>query len=357
MLSAVEIDHTEILVLPLLPIIIMLLIGAAIVLQVLLSARAQKLSLRALVPVALSCVWLLPIVAVMGYVALQTTRHFQTSSSRPIVVQSGDALYTCPMHPQIRLSEPDRCPICAMATNPTAPIAEAAGGHDQTSIVPVSTKASRVELIRRRNPGDATDKPQPEVLSETKSTLPEWVRNASQSTTFSSHKLSSTVGGDDSKVVLSSQRFATIEDAKKQVIDVAVEQVRDAFHRTHPYRGQWELPADLVDAEVVKHRYVEEIEHDFGSFTGRMYRVHLQLDLDSSTGGPIYRSWRDQVVERRLWLLGSLLGLVTLVLGTTTAYLRLDTMTQGQYRSRLRLAATLLITAGGFAAAAVIPRV
>ncbi|WP_454875546.1 heavy metal translocating P-type ATPase [Paraburkholderia xenovorans] len=37
---------------------------------------------------------------------------------------SADVIYTCPMHPQIRASAPGPCPICGMALEPLAPVAE-----------------------------------------------------------------------------------------------------------------------------------------------------------------------------------------------------------------------------------------
>ncbi len=35
-----------------------------------------------------------------------------------------DVIYTCPMHPQIRLVDPGACPVCGMALEPVDPIAD-----------------------------------------------------------------------------------------------------------------------------------------------------------------------------------------------------------------------------------------
>ncbi|WDQ18083.1 efflux RND transporter periplasmic adaptor subunit [Rhodopirellula sp. P2] len=43
---------------------------------------------------------------------------------------SGETIYTCPMHPQIRQNEPGDCPICAMKLVPAAGDAEAASTQD-----------------------------------------------------------------------------------------------------------------------------------------------------------------------------------------------------------------------------------
>ena len=65
--------------------------------------------------------------------------------------------------------------------------------------------------------------------------------------------------------------------------------------------------------------------------------------------------WREQIVERRLWTLGSLLGVFTLILGATATYLRLDAATSGAYRLRLKLATVALIVAGGMGVAMMLP--
>jgi len=40
------------------------------------------------------------------------------------------AIYTCPMHPQVRQAGPGTCPICGMTLEPVAPTAEAAPNHE-----------------------------------------------------------------------------------------------------------------------------------------------------------------------------------------------------------------------------------
>lgn len=40
----------------------------------------------------------------------------------------GAAVYTCPMHPQVRQSGPGTCPICGMSLEPLMPTLEE--GHD-----------------------------------------------------------------------------------------------------------------------------------------------------------------------------------------------------------------------------------
>jgi hypothetical protein len=85
-----------------------------------------------------------------------------------------------------------------------------------------------------------------------------------------------------------------------------------------------------------------------------MHRAHLRLELTPRFHTAVEQSWRGQVVEHRLLALGGVFGLVTLALASAAGYFRLDELTGGQYRRRLKLAALALIAAGGTAVGALI---
>ena len=61
----------------------------------------------------------------------------------PAVPAQADAIYTCPMHPQIRQKGPGSCPICGMALEPVEITAEAAPSHELADM----TRRFRVGLV------------------------------------------------------------------------------------------------------------------------------------------------------------------------------------------------------------------
>jgi Cu+-exporting ATPase len=61
--------------------------------------------------------------------------HGSTAGARPRTTQSEEAIYTCPMHPEIRQHGPGHCPICGMALEP-----ETGGGAED---------GERAEMTRR----------------------------------------------------------------------------------------------------------------------------------------------------------------------------------------------------------------
>ena len=107
----------------------------------------------------------------------------------------------------------------------------------------------------------------------------------------------------------------------------------------------------VVRHNAVRNRYVQPVTVDFtigGEIKPtQMYVVHLQMELSPRVRKVLFPYWREQVVTQRLWMIGGLVALLTLITGTVAAYFRLDTLSGGAYRNRLKLAAVALIVSGG----------
>lgn len=149
--------------------------------------------------------------------------------------------------------------------------------------------------------------------------------------------------GDTTLQVLSSQRFATVDEAEAQLAERAAAVLVRDFHKAQPAAGNWKIPWTWIREHAVDEVFVEPIDRDFG----RVYREHVRLVLSPETRQGLYPLWREQIVDRRLMVIGGLVGLVSLMLGTSLAYFRLDHWTGGACRGRLKLAAWSLIAGGG----------
>ncbi len=226
----------------------------------------------------------------------------------------------------------------------------------QVTMVPPKTEPKPVTVVAeaKSDDGVTTDKPDPKdetaipastanVGSKPKLELPNWI-NASR-----------VEDGDATLLVLSSRQFATIDEAKAEVLLAAKNVVTADFHKYEPAGAEWRVPIEMVQAHAVRQEYIEKQDRDFGRFTAPMYRVHLQLRLSPRLHDKFREPWQAYVVERRLWGLGSVFGLLTLLTATMTSYLRLDALTAGAYRRRLKLAAVSLIAAGGLVVWKILP--
>jgi hypothetical protein len=174
--------------------------------------------------------------------------------------------------------------------------------------------------------------------------LPDWVTHPP-----------STIENGVEQVLLTSKQYATEDEAREELEQLAELKVKEYFHRDHPYKGHWTLPANFVDVQsnhsLFPKQFVEPIDRTVGTHSFRVQRVHALLSLSPQVREDLYPKWREQIVGRRLWSLGGIAGMLTLVVGSIAGYLRLDAATKGSYRRRLKLATVSLIVAGGLAAA------
>jgi hypothetical protein len=184
----------------------------------------------------------------------------------------------------------------------------------------------------------ANDTQSPAV--ETGTVLPDWVRNKE------------VVQGDLRLVVATGEIGGTVEEATTAAHTAAVNLALKDFSSAYPQIAGWQPPAQAVSSAAIRRTFVEPVDRKtLSSGTPiRVYQGYDLVELSPSVRQALFPLWRDQVVDRRIWALGGLAGLLTLTFATLAAYFRLDERTAGLYRRRLKLAAVSVIAAGGLAA-------
>lgn len=155
---------------------------------------------------------------------------------------------------------------------------------------------------------------------------------------------------DDGKVVVVGKPNLDRKRAEDNALLTAWQKVIETLHRDKTFAGGLQLQPSDVRPLVEGEPYAEAVVSRTGSSTFTTYRVHLLVDLSASGRERLRPIWKRQIVQQRLWMLGGLGGMLTLMFGTTAAYLRLDDLTNGMYRLRLKFAATSLIVSGGLIA-------
>jgi hypothetical protein len=178
------------------------------------------------------------------------------------------------------------------------------------------------------------------AVVDTDTKLPDWAKESDR-----------TLDGDTKLVVLSGEMGATIDEAVAAGRAAAFERLRSDFSAAHPQAASWEPPPSIT-GDAVHRTFVERLDRKTSTGTPfSVYRAYQQVELSPAVRKKILPLWRNQIVEKRIWALGGLAGLLTLTFGTLAAYFRLDQRTSGLYRRRLKLAAVSVIAAGGMAAA------
>jgi len=282
-------------------VVAVLLVTVALVIGfcVLLSGREKGPCVRQAGSWLISLIWALPVVAVLAYLCVQAAPRFHgamESVAAPIRKRQ-------PAN-QIDLGEP-------------APFD---GGVDAS---PAETSP----------PADAST--DPKASAEDSPPPPTWIGEPSKK------------DGQVTLLVVKGAPKLTAELAEADALAVAAAKLKEDFHQLYPDRVAWRLPDNAV-ADAVRKRYLEPFTTDLGiGKRTQMYVVHLQVELSPDVRQSLFPYWREPIVQQRLWMLGGLVGLLTLITGTLAVYFRLDTLTRGAYRNRLKLAAVSLIVSGG----------
>ena len=286
-------------------------------LYVLFADGRPRRPIHAAASLGFSLLWTLPVVLVLGYVVTGAT-----TSLRPHPAPANSMLPRLPVEP----------PKLDDGASPTLDLSS----EDD------SKPATVAELVSESSP-ETPDKVEPKDSADAASGLPAWTKQQPNEE------------GETRLVVLTSQQYATLDEAEQELLIKARSLLQEDFVNRSPDAGAWSIPEQLVRTEAVRKSHVEPIARTSGVSAFRVFRVHWQMELSPTVRDALYPEWRSQVVDKRLWSLGSLFGLFTLVVATTAAYLRLDTRTSGSYRRRLKLAAVSLIVAGGITAASILP--
>jgi hypothetical protein len=119
--------------------------------------------------------------------------------------------------------------------------------------------------------------------------LPKWVSELAGATPGSS------------AAAFSSDRFASVAEAEKQLWGKARDFVARDLRLRSPEAVHWSPPPDLLKSRgFLLERCVERTAIEVGQFVEPMYRVHWKVSLSKNVRDAVADAWRPAVQERRL---------------------------------------------------------
>ncbi len=121
--------------------------------------------------------------------------------------------------------------------------------------------------------------------------------------------------------VVSSGQYASISEAEQELMDRLKVDVQRRLVAEYNITAPTPTTQELRDSRIIHSRANEQLELTVGEFTHPMYRVHWLVNMRPETDQVFFESWRSQTVNQRLYKMGLLLGVVTLLLGGTSLYL------------------------------------
>lgn len=349
------------------PVLGLVCLAFIVVLTVLFAARRQILPIEQIKSAAVTLLWIVPAVALVWMVGwrslpVQNVDHnpvpAQVTSAVKDEIRSNVRRVTRPARRKVRQSNAEQAStskttaikastgVVSAEIEQTASVTSDAPPAPAAPAVPEQALESAAAARREQREAIALNTlPTDGVLKvvETKAGAPDWAEK---------EPVPSEKG---ILVSLSSQRFATLSEAEQNLTSKAVSYVKDFYREEYPLAGDWNVPVSIIERNATRQLVGEKFAQDFGNgIQGTMYRAHLQLELTQATRQALHESWHGQIVTHRLTVLGGLLGLVTMMLATSAGYFRLDDLTGGLYRRRLKLAAASLIAAGSLVALVVV---
>jgi len=217
--------------------------------------------------------------------------------------------------------------------------------QDRACHLPAQRRAEAIEHLERtgEEPGSAADQAdaEPAVAAGTsdaaqgiesadatgaqarpeKQTRPAWAESPPKRV-GDGYQMSITIGPYTTRLECDAQVPAALQAALDEYLSI---------YLGPKWSGRIRLPADQLQARLVKDQWEETIQ----SSVGPMVQLHLLLHFDSQFAQTV-RQLRDRaIVNQRLWLAGTGLGVVLAWLALAFAGLRIDEATAGAYRGRL----------------------
>lgn len=143
------------------------------------------------------------------------------------------------------------------------------------------------------------------------------------------------IDGDCTRIVLTSQQYATKEEAEAELRVAAVKLIEQDLLRiqTGEFRPQsWHPAAEDVIAHAVQQRYDEIAERDFGKFTHPMIRVSWQVELSPRVRTEFAPAWRRALISFRIILVAAIAINFTALATGSLMYFRITARMRGQSR-------------------------
>jgi len=148
---------------------------------------------------------------------------------------------------------------------------------------------------------------------------------------------------DSEWIVLTSSQYSTREEAEQELRAATVKLLEeDLKHiQSGPFRPKhWRPEPEAVVTHAVAQRHDDVTERDFGSFTHPMHSVSWQVELSPRVRTEFIPVWRRELISFRILLVAGVASLFAMAASASVLYFRIDALTLGQSRGRLKLLAT-----------------
>ena len=148
----------------------------------------------------------------------------------------------------------------------------------------------------------------------------------------------------DEYIVVSSRKHAFPEDARNDALNKASALAVNYLRTHHTQLSGWRPSKQLILQYAVFRQVHLEEPPKYGRLKLPRHRYYFQVRLWDGLASKMQPSWQADVLNSRVAQLGLGFGFLTLIVGTVSTYLRMDSATNGNHRGKLKFAAIALVT-------------
>ena len=155
---------------------------------------------------------------------------------------------------------------------------------------------------------------------------------------------------------IASGPWSSAGEARQDALERAAKRLKVEVARRYGKSVNWDLPTDAVEQSAIVGQIQTTQPHNLSTLapSSNMHYCVVQLEISEKTRGLALNHWKRGVGVGRLISVGTIAGLLCLLVIITHLYLRLDFASNGAHRGKLQLAAISAMTAAGLAASTVI---
>lgn len=148
-------------------------------------------------------------------------------------------------------------------------------------------------------------------------------------------------GTDGEHIVLVSGLFSTAQETEDELLPIVADLIQQSFHKTHPWRGHWQVPLALVRERAIEKQYIDIQPKTISKFSGDLFQRYMLVNLSPDVLRTFEGNWKAVIVERRLIGVGVILGWFVCHLLIGMAYFQSQGLDPQPGRWRWKLAATV----------------
>ncbi len=159
------------------------------------------------------------------------------------------------------------------------------------------------------------------------------------------------------RTAIASKPHTTAKEARREALDLAAKRLKLEVEHVYGQAGDWELSGEQLDQQ---HFITKQITitrpYKLSQLapSSPMHQCVVRLEISDASRQWAAGYWKHSVGIERLKTIGTLAGLLCLLVVVAHAYIRLDLASNATHRGKLQLAAVAAVAAAGLVASNIV---